>query len=182
MADGAEPHAATSIHALLAESDKAGSYKILPQPELLSTLSLRRATRLRSIWCNYTLQLLSTLSLRRATSIVPLNLNRIFYFYPRSPCGERQQLFYFLFRIPLFYPRSPCGERLYPALSCRPHAASSIHALLAESDSGACNSRLIAQALLSTLSLRRATHLKMSDHPHNTLLSTLSLRRATDSV
>ena len=33
-----------SIHALLAESDKAGSYKILPRPEFLSTLSLRRAT------------------------------------------------------------------------------------------------------------------------------------------
>ena len=36
--------ASISIHALLAESDKARSYKILHRPAFLSTLSLRRAT------------------------------------------------------------------------------------------------------------------------------------------
>ena len=34
-------------------------------------------------------------------------------FYPRSPCGERQQIENTLSKIiNHFYPRSPCGERL----------------------------------------------------------------------
>ena len=80
---------AISIHALLAESDKAGSYKILPRPEFLSTLSLRRATHPG-----------------QPVRGLPSN------FYPRSPCGERRSSF-----CPAdsqrwhFYPRSPCGER-----------------------------------------------------------------------
>ena len=57
-----------------------------------------------------------------------------------------------------FYPRSPCGERLCvcragcPAVICI-----SIHALLAESDSGLCIKSRGFQGFLSTLSLRRAT-------------------------
>ena len=80
-----------SIHALLAESDRpgitryypgrnfyprspcgerqAGYHKILPRPEFLSTLSLRRAT-----------------SFYRNSSRCFSN------FYPRSPCGERPRL------------------------------------------------------------------------------------------
>ena len=33
-----------------------------------------------------------------------------------------------------FYPRSPCGERHPTTVPCGPHADISIHALLAESD------------------------------------------------
>ena len=81
----------------------------------------------------------------------------IFYFYPRSPCGERpcpsdvpvmsltisihallaesdpkkpNRLELFLD----FYPRSPCGERLCCGCSGRCRYWISIHALLAESD------------------------------------------------
>ena len=58
-----------------------------------------------------------------------------------------------------FYPRSPCGERLF-----------------------ACPFFPKALKFLSTLSLRRATHL--AKHPQHKLifLSTLSLRRATAEI
>ena len=129
-------HSATriSIHALLAESD---SRPAGPQEEInifLSTLSLRRATS-------------------RGLRFPPLGM----YFYPRSPCGERQAAVRAVQQIqgisihallaesdhwtptetqfPMdFYPRSPCGERRVRA--------------------GATATNM---AFLSTLSLRRAT-------------------------
>ena len=101
-------------------------------------------------------------------------------FYPRSPCGERhcrpaswnQSAFY-------FYPRSPCGERPNRAMTA-----------------------MSCWIFLSTLSLRRATFVKLlyiykegisihallaesdcqkrrTDHSCDKFLSTLSLRRAT---
>ena len=99
---------------------------------------------------------LSTLSLRRATPPRTCPQFLTFYFYPRSPCGERPRRTYqqgekqaFLSTLSLrratcgcilstpmlnFYPRSPCGERL---LATRvPHPP---------------------RQFLSTLSLRRAT-------------------------
>ena len=78
---------------------------------------------------------LSTLSLRRATTCY-CSGSLICNFYPRSPCGERHVLACGPCRIANFYPRSPCGER-HPAF-------------------------LVLKVLslfLSTLSLRRATHL-----------------------
>ena len=55
-----------SIHALLAESDLQSVFS--------SSLSVR---------------FLSTLSLRRATPMRTSPSMTAFYFYPRSPCGER---------------------------------------------------------------------------------------------
>ena len=149
-----------SIHALLAESDAAraadtsASCNFYPRspcgerpqkPTLpvrfllafLSTLSLRRATRLRMR--KYTLTtFLSTLSLRRATQRRPVYRRAVLIsihallaesdasgaptrpesvnFYPRSPCGERPVAFMCLPARKYFYPRSPCGER--PADTC----------------------------------------------------------------
>ena len=77
-----------SIHALLAESDPP---RVLRQPTatgFLSTLSLRRATKLRN----------------------PSRPGKI-NFYPRSPCGERLDELCRMMGIKHFYPRSPCGER-----------------------------------------------------------------------
>ncbi len=102
------------------------------------------------------------------------------YFYPRSPCGERRfhkincQLM-----VKDFYPRSPCGERhtaivkntsysrFLSTLSLRRATdvlgcvvvlvGISIHALLAESDAGKTDAPAAGAAFLSTLSLRRAT-------------------------
>ena len=82
-----------------------------------------------------------------------------------------------------FYPRSPCGERLPEASSRAEQQEISIHALLAESDNGAllasasnsdfyprspCGERpimdniiFVPRKFLSTLSLRRATLLRV---------------------
>ena len=101
-------------------------------------------------------------------------------FYPRSPCGERQNsLVTLVFQIPYFYPRSPCGERPFLVqLGCKsflflstlslrrattsstrsqPGKPISIHALLAESDGCSSGAKADSPTFLSTLSLRRAT-------------------------
>ena len=123
-----------SIHALLAESDR---YAALTPPEssaFLSTLSLRRATVYPIASQSSRHPFLSTLSLRRATAgdaLADLRkwisihallaesdtrkiriFDNIFYFYPRSPCGERRFLAKPASTLQKhFYPRSPCGER-----------------------------------------------------------------------
>ncbi len=79
-----------------------------------------------------------------------------FYFYPRSPCGERHEAMPGIGHIRYFYPRSPCGERLYE-----------------------CWMAPNRPLFLSTLSLRRATDVRSSCFGRITFLSTLSLRRAT---
>ena len=101
-----------SIHALLAESDLGGMSERLIGSVFLSTLSLRRATRF----------ILGFFGLSA-------------YFYPRSPCGERQPALY----------------QLYDTY------AISIHALLAESDVAKSLAQGRDILFLSTLSLRRAT-------------------------
>ena len=101
-----------------------------------------------------------------------------------------------------FYPRSPCGERQYGDLPFALAIHISIHALLAESDNSSVTTadkeaRFLstlslrratqywatraraAQLFLSTLSLRRATSLRASISGRASFLSTLSLRRAT---
>ena len=145
-----------SIHALLAESDifavQLGCRSFL----FLSTLSLRRATKV-SRFRQHKVVFLSTLSLRRATSNSGMSSSVTRYFYPRSPCGER---------LPLLCSTLCCGSI-------------SIHALLAESDDN-FNFLVISVAIfLSTLSLRRATTRKSMTGQTLIFLSTLSLRRAT---
>ena len=189
-----------SIHALLAESDRAVYNKSMLLHLFLSTLSLRRATRqvLRLI-IGYTF--LSTLSLRRATQeftseevetdisihallaesdtliqkLAHLCLISIHALLAESDCGHVAGVSTHCH----FYPRSPCGERL--------------------------SSRIMSVSsglFLSTLSLRRATPMKRrgnvlkqyfyprspcGERPSNRteqqarheFLSTLSLRRAT---
>ena len=82
-----------SIHALLAESDAPPYNLMIHHAKFLSTLSLRRAT-------------VNVRSYRNNRS----------YFYPRSPCGERQ---------------------IQNARACL-DIFISIHALLAESDDAEC--------------------------------------------
>ena len=79
-----------SIHALLAESDARRISLKESQLPFLSTLSLRRATKIiKSFPENLTI-FLSTLSLRRATKKGSGKSTTLTHFYPRSPCGERQ--------------------------------------------------------------------------------------------
>ena len=124
----------------------------------LSTLSLRRATRdiaHRKRQKNISIHALLAESDAHTWRKVNPNPN----FYPRSPCGERPILFakrtgiiIFLSTLSLrratlapeqntteqtnFYPRSPCGERQLCKQSRKLSTQISIHALLAESDSG----------------------------------------------
>ena len=168
-----------SIHALLAESDLAYPDMIICTNVISihallaeSDCQWRRSVKLFR-------QFLSTLSLRRATRLEFCDTAQHTYFYPRSPCGERRgsvagnwRPAIFLSTLSLrrategrkkpkyrqghFYPRSPCGERLehiinfhtkprfLSTLSLRRATAFdvlaisavliSIHALLAESD------------------------------------------------
>ena len=130
-----------------------------PTTVFLSTLSLRRATvglagaRRASYISIHAL-------LAESDFLAFFRLGFYVYFYPRSPCGERHRtdakspsrgkgflstlsLRRATFgRLPVvrrsgyFYPRSPCGER-HLAGHLRHHLSDiSIHALLAESDSG----------------------------------------------
>ena len=78
-----------------------------------------------------------------------------------------------------FYPRSPCGERQQFGRLCFQRQPISIHALLAESDYLSNNSRHFLRPFLSTLSLRRATQTNTGSNESGEFLSTLSLRRAT---
>ena len=122
---------------------------------------------------------LSTLSLRRATTIRTPLFSTSTYFYPRSPCGERPRPIPAVTRVANFYPRSPCGERPPRAGHCRGCDGISIHALLAESDAGRQPVLVQIVEFLSTLSLRRATYAPLTSELHCLFLSTLSLRRAT---
>ena len=125
------------------------------------------------------------------------------YFYPRSPCGERQGCSSFWTCRNDFYPRSPCGERRRRGDKAVLRYLISIHALLAESDQptrrlpqrplnfyprSPCGERLGRYyasggigVFLSTLSLRRATHCSAIASAMPGFLSTLSLRRATSN-
>ena len=151
-------HCTISIHALLAESD--GVFNLFANPgSTISIHALLAESDFPIVPAELTtLVFLSTLSLRRATRLQFICKPGQYYFYPRSPCGERRSK---KSDHPLptsnFYPRSPCGERrskksdhplptsnFYPRSPCgerRHHSVS-------------CQSM---QEFLSTLSLRRAT-------------------------
>ena len=145
-----------SIHALLAESDLRASAHLhtlrnfyprspcgerpeadapkTPKQGFLSTLSLRRATRLFAK--QYHAQGISIHALLAESDCYSLRHSaQGRYFYPRSPCGERLDWYLMILEKKDFYPRSPCGERP-PRLS-----------------------RVVPTPIfLSTLSLRRATN------------------------
>ena len=168
-----------SIHALLAESDASFAGLCKTNFPFLSTLSLRRAT------------------LRGCPASSPRP-----YFYPRSPCGERQKPccpagpgMPFLSTLSLRRATACALCRLIVieisihallAESDRKHTGTgpeirkiSIHALLAESDRLMKERTINWHQFLSTLSLRRATKELALAAKNAVFLSTLSLRRAT---
>ena len=173
-----------------------------PPYKFLSTLSLRRATTgttsvRKQRWISIHALLAESDTMEIASR------NRYLHFYPRSPCGERQDIYIiwecmskFLSTLSLrratllyamgyyrhrdFYPRSPCGERPITDIDFRIIAKISIHALLAESDAPRGPLSAVPATFLSTLSLRRATGILGRRVRHGQqFLSTLSLRRAT---
>ena len=150
-----------SIHALLAESDDIGIFTQPFKPQFLSTLSLRRATLKSERWLEGTRDIsIHALLAESDRCISGSCIPQHWYFYPRSPCGERR---YCRFEV--------YGE---PDIS--------IHALLAESDRAPPYNLIIQHTFLSTLSLRRATSPpSITPTASRRFLSTLSLRRATTS-
>ena len=122
---------------------------------------------------------LSTLSLRRATSFDFCIICLPSYFYPRSPCGERQLCEGNRAAEPYFYPRSPCGERLCWFEELDQFDGISIHALLAESDLLQYGSGMYTLISIHALLAEsdKAGSYKILHRPE--FLSTLSLRRAT---
>ena len=102
-----------SIHALLAESDVVDCGGFGAKIKFLSTLSLRRATaRIRRRGADHPISIHALLAESDCAS-APAGRG-CSYFYPRSPCGERQHHFRDFQARLYFYPRSPCGERLCP--------------------------------------------------------------------
>ena len=82
-----------------------------------------------------TIPFLSTLSLRRATgSLVLLERLLIWYFYPRSPCGERLRGWCLNINGPIFLSTLSLRRATGCEQYCIHVREISIHALLAESD------------------------------------------------
>ena len=102
--------ATISIHALLAESDSLSSsswgFMLISIHALLAESDIELA-----FLAINPITFLSTLSLRRATPGAKSTTPERYYFYPRSPCGERPVTARIIDPTYDFYPRSPCGER-----------------------------------------------------------------------
>ncbi len=123
-----------SIHALLAESDN----------NINSSVNTADKISIHAL-------------LAESDPYIYILVNTFFNFYPRSPCGERRIKMELDSTASNFYPRSPCGERRNDYGQYYIRARISIHALLAESDSGMGVASNFKHPFLSTLSLRRAT-------------------------
>ena len=85
---------------------------------------------------------------------------RRFYFYPRSPCGERRSCCTAHQISAQFLSTLSLRRATTQTRHCTARRTISIHALLAESDGLPVRAAKLVQAFLSTLSLRRATFLR----------------------
>ena len=167
-----------SIHALLAESDAIEFKLNLIDQEFLSTLSLRRATRgehhansqkeisIHALLAESDCQLSApceapTISihalLAESDPRPPAPPWQEFYFYPRSPCGERPHPIGILVRVIEISIHALLAESDAQRFTTLHDIFISIHALLAESDLKTPCVKLSIDVFLSTLSLRRAT-------------------------
>ena len=79
-----------SIHALLAESDCNANYNYRSGRPISIHALLAESDGIGLVFLWWGVRFLSTLSLRRATRIIDIINNVINNFYPRSPCGERR--------------------------------------------------------------------------------------------
>ena len=103
-----------SIHALLAESDRAPPYNLMIHQKFLSTLSLRRATVNDAInGCNPDFISIHAL-LAESDRYLVNTYHRIFGISIHALLAESDGFgFTWLASRAYFYPRSPCGERLF---------------------------------------------------------------------
>ena len=128
----------------------------MPAP-FLSTLSLRRATRLGLPgWLRVLISIHALLA--ESDSMSPNVIATFWAISIHALLAESDYLgAWQSCNVCDFYPRSPCGERHNAHPGTRQPYAISIHALLAESDSRLNPSSAQRNIFLSTLSLRRAT-------------------------
>ena len=144
----------------------------------LSTLSLRRATRLGLLgWLRVLISIHALLA--ESDAVTTFGAGSVRDFYPRSPCGERQGTAGRINGRINFYPRSPCGERRRGGDFCYLDNIISIHALLAESDVKLFRQNY--ECFISIHALLAESDIvifRKRDTPSQ-FLSTLSLRRAT---
>ena len=145
----------------------------------LSTLSLRRATKLLTKWfCNSLISIHALL----AESDLSMGLDGRFklYFYPRSPCGERQHAYQLVLWVLRFLSTLSLRRATREPTAFRtPHHRFLSTLSLRRATSSTRIIGFSAKVFLSTLSLRRATILHMAHLMELLFLSTLSLRRAT---
>ena len=123
-----------SIHALLAESDRSADCNCRnARPISIHALLAESDDPAKSE--SLTTYLISIHALLAESDRMFASLFfGCFYFYPRSPCGERRSNESSEDADDNFYPRSPCGERHTWVRGSRITYVISIHALLAESD------------------------------------------------
>ena len=168
-----------SIHALLAESDRANSLAHAP-PKISIHALLAESDFFGTVQVIIIVIFLSTLSLRRATLTLIWDVIAVITISIHALLAESDSVEHSVVQKLLdFYPRSPCGERLHALHPQILRSVISIHALLAESDRpqsgwssyfpdfyprspcgerpGETKTRLRPRVFLSTLSLRRAT-------------------------
>ena len=127
------PTTVISIHALLAESDIMHALELAGPVLFLSTLSLRRATGNKC--CKGSNDGISIHALLAESDKPGYLLAACHgYFYPRSPCGERQAGVPFGSVPRLFLSTLSLRRATRRATGTAGSLAISIHALLAESD------------------------------------------------
>ena len=170
-----------SIHALLAESDSGHNPASSSMSRFQSTLSLRRAT-VESLGGLLAGEFQSTLSLRRATT-TDWSTGGSFAFQSTLSL-RRATIFAFVETIAgrYFNPRSPCGERLQFRAGRPTPRGISIHALLAESDTGRSGGTVRGAISIHALLAESDWSPLASTVDPSSFQSTLSLRRATDQA
>ena len=134
----------------------------------------------------------------------PANIHRVFYFYPRSPCGERHSRLAYVFaagnisihallaesdilrpanihRVFYFYPRSPCGERHGGRHSQHQHKHFYPRSPCGERRCERVHKLFGIDISIHALLAESDPMTAPPRHKMSTFLSTLSLRRATVS-
>ena len=124
--------------------------------EFLSTLSLRRATTYLDNKPTRTAISIHAL-LAESDYLGARKPRDVRYFYPRSPCGERQIFLEVFICVSLISIHALLAESDAKRWNSIERPVISIHALLAESDHGFLYGLPKEHLFLSTLSLRRAT-------------------------
>ena len=146
--------------------------------KFLSTLSLRRATH-QTFHVMDVNQISIHALLAESDNIRSSTISGSSYFYPRSPCGERPKSSMCRISSCVFLSTLSLRRATAPLCVATLEERISIHALLAESDSGQIEKRREHKISIHALLAESDGHGTISKIWALAFLSTLSLRRAT---